>query len=145
MYYFAFLHRKRSSRCTSLSVSNLSRHTTDLSQRLRTITNAGFVGKTKRRTGRRKRTLPVTCASFTSVWPTLVNSGTCHKYPTLLQLCSRIYLNYAHSGKSLYCKGEIRSHACKATATVAYTTNKGDECTTPWFPYMHLSSLPLAQ
>lgn len=99
MYYFAFLHRKRSSRCTSLSVSNLSRHTTDLSQRLRTITNAGFVGKTKRRTGRRKRTLPVTCASFTSVWPTLVNSGTCHKYPTLLQLCSRIYLNYAHSGK----------------------------------------------
>ena len=56
-----------------------------------------------------------------------------------------IYLNHLHSGKGLYCKGEIKSHACRATATVAYATNKDDECTTPWFPHMHLLDLSLTQ
>jgi len=35
-----------------------------------------------------------------------------------------LYLNYAHSRKRLYSKGEMRSHACKANTTAFCATNK---------------------
>lgn len=46
--------------------------------------DCGLCKAAKKAYSKAKGTHPVTCASFTLVWQTLVKSDTCHKYPTLL-------------------------------------------------------------